>query len=298
MVINGGYPASLLCRTAAIAWNFAGKRPLAIFNFHNFVQKAHPLFTFIERMVDTLVYNSSSAIVSVSQSCLNSLSSRPVFKYPKLKYILNGIEDPIKIANQNTFNPEFNIENCDYCLILATYEQRKGHPYLLTAFKEVIVKYPNLQLHIFGYGSPSEKKKVSDIRDALLLNKNVFLHNFTDQTGPLIKNAKALLVPSQSYESFGLTIIEAMAWGTPVVVTDVGGMPEVLKDSGAGFVCSRDNPLEFASRIKEIIESPSLAAELSRNGRRTFEKKFTARRMAAEYHLLVKKSKCVESNEE
>ena len=95
-------------------------------------------------------------------------------------------------------------------------------------------------------------------------------------------------MPSQSYESFGLTIIEAMAFGVPVVTTDVGGIPEVLADSGAGYVCSKDDPVEFGQNLKKIMADSSLAVELGKNGRKMFEKKYSAAKMAAQYSTIIK----------
>ena len=97
-----------------------------------------------------------------------------------------------------------------------------------------------------------------------------------------------MVVPSQEYESFGLTIIEAMAFGVPVVVTNVGGMPEVLKDSNAGYVCSKDDPLEFADAIKSILSNPLLASELGKNSRLAFESRFMATKMTNSYRKLLK----------
>ena len=121
-----------------------------------------------------------------------------------------------------------------------------------------------------------------------VFGKNVTLNDFTPETSALIGGASVLVVPSQSHESFGLTIVEAMAFGVPVVTTDVGGMPEVLGDSNAGYVCSKDDPLEFAAAIKKILRTPTLATELGRNGRKTFKQRFTASAMAQQYESLLK----------
>jgi len=78
-----------------------------------------------------------------------------------------------------------------------------------------------------------------------------------------------------------------MAFGIPVITTNVGGMPEVLENSHAGYVCSKDDPKAFAEVIKNILGNPALASELCRNGRKTFEQRFTATKMASEYRQLL-----------
>ena len=288
MVINGGYPASLLGRSAVIAWWLAGKRPLAVMNFHNSTTSPPWHSSFFENVIDSLVIRSASHIVSVSKACLGSLANRSSFMgCKKLSFIYNGIGDPASFL-QTAATTTIGVALKPYCLMLATYESRKGHAYLLQAFQSVVKDFPDMQLQIYGHGRPHEKKQVADEVMRLKLEDNVKLGDFTSHTAALIANASVLVVPSQSYESFGLTIIEAMAFGVPVVTTDVGGMPEVLGDSNAGYVCSKDNPLEFAAAIKKILGNPLLASALGRNGRLAFESRFIATTMSQQYALLIK----------
>ena len=287
IVVNGGYPASLLCRCATIAWRLSGKRPLAIFNFHNSATLSPKFLGLFERFIDRMVIWSSWKIVSVSKNCISSLSNRKVFTdCAKLHYIYNGIQDPVSSPGikSNSIN---KISNERYCLLLATYEPRKGHAFLLRAFKYVVKEFPDVHLKIYGDGKLHEKQRVADEVKRLALEKNVLLNDFTANTSSLIANASVLVVPSQAYESFGLTIIEAMAFGVPVVATDVGGIPEVLAGSGAGYVCYKEDPLGFSEAIRKILGNPSLASKLGHAGRQAFERKFTADKMACGYRKLL-----------
>jgi glycosyltransferase involved in cell wall biosynthesis len=289
MVVNGGYPASFLCRSAVVAWWLAGKQSLAVMNFHNSTTSPPWYYSFFENSIDAMVVRFSSHIVSVSKDCLGSLNSRSAFiGSGKLSYIYNGIEDPTLLLKTVLTTTENKPSLKRYCLMLATYEPRKGHAYLLQAFQIVVKNFPEVQLQIYGHGQPQEKKQVADELVRLKLENNVTLGDFTPQTASLLSGASLLVVPSQAYESFGLTIIEAMAFGVPVVTTDVGGMPEVLADSNAGYVCSKDDPLEFATAIENILGNPVLASELGRNGRLAFESRFMATTMAQQYASIIK----------
>jgi len=288
MVVNGGYPASLLGRSALIAWRLVGKRPLGVMNFHNSTTCPPWHSKFLENLIDALVISSASHIVSVSKNCLGSLSYRSAFiGCNKLCYIYNGIEDPVYLLKKFSNTSDNKLPLKQYCLMLATYEARKGHSYLLKAFRNVVKNFPNAQLQIYGHSLLQEKNKVADEIVRHNLENNVSLGDFIPQTAAMLAGASVLVVPSQSYESFGLTIIEAMAFGVPVVVTDVGGIPEVLAGSNAGYVCSKDAPLEFAGAIKNILGNSVLASELGRNGRLAFESRFTATAMATNYKKLL-----------
>jgi glycosyltransferase involved in cell wall biosynthesis len=86
--------------------------------------------------------------------------------------------------------------------------------------------------------------------------------------GSLYVHAIACLVPSLTYETFGIIIIEAFARKTPVIVRDLGALPEVVDDSRGGFVYRTDD--ELLQAIRRLGDSPNLRAELGENGYQAF----------------------------
>lgn len=84
------------------------------------------------------------------------------------------------------------------------------------------------------------------------------------ELGALYYHALACVVPSITYETFGLTSVEAFARKTPVVVRNLGALPEVVQDSGGGFVYGNDE--ELLDALGRIASSPALRAELGQKG--------------------------------
>lgn len=285
MVVNGGYPSSIIGISAVIAWNLAGKQYKPVFNFHNSTAPSPWYFRIQENIMDKALIRNSAQIVSVTKACLYSLFTRSAFAdCTKMQYIHNGIEAPGKSRIHS-----IKSDASPYCLMLATYEPRKGHHYLLQAFKLVSDAKPDLKLKIFGYvAKPHEMEAIEAEVKRLKLEDKVELNRFTKEKENLIAGASILVVPSQENESFGLTIIEAMALGTPVVTTDVGGMPEVLEGTGAGLVCSKNNPEAFASAMLQILNNKELATEMGQNGLNAFNERYTAKKMAEQYNFLLK----------
>src|SRR5947207_6595031 len=93
--------------------------------------------------------------------------------------------------------------------------------------------------------------------------------------GDLLRGATCLLFPIDWPEPFGLVMIEAMACGTPVIAFRRGSVPEVIDDGVTGFIV--DNEEQAVAAIKRIGELDR------RRVRATFERRFTARRMAEDY---------------
>jgi glycosyltransferase involved in cell wall biosynthesis len=93
--------------------------------------------------------------------------------------------------------------------------------------------------------------------------------------GAFLGNARALLFPIGWPEPFGLVMIEAMACGTPVIAFRQGSVPEVIDDGVTGFVV--DDVAEAAAAVKRLGEIDRAKV------RATFERRFTAERMARDY---------------
>jgi glycosyltransferase involved in cell wall biosynthesis len=100
-----------------------------------------------------------------------------------------------------------------------------------------------------------------------------------DVKDDLLRRAAVLVLPSYS-ENFGNVVLEAMAVGTPVVVTPEVGLAEEVEHSGAGVVVSNDPPL-LAAALRELLADPARRAEMGRRGRAAVEARFTWGRVAA-----------------
>jgi glycosyltransferase involved in cell wall biosynthesis len=86
--------------------------------------------------------------------------------------------------------------------------------------------------------------------------------------GNLYYHALATIVPSITYETFGIIILESFARKTPVIVRNLGALPEVVHDSGGGFVYETDE--ELAAALNRIATEPELRSELGEKGYRAF----------------------------
>jgi glycosyltransferase involved in cell wall biosynthesis len=86
--------------------------------------------------------------------------------------------------------------------------------------------------------------------------------------GNLYFHAIATIVPSITYETFGIIIVESFARKTPVIVRDLGALPEVVLDSGGGFIYQKD--VELLSAIENLASKPDLRKEMGDEGYQAF----------------------------
>jgi L-malate glycosyltransferase len=287
--VNGSYPGGETCRLANIAWRSIGK-PRSIHNLHNYATKNRKIFSFYESFIDGKLEDSCKNIISVSKSCANSLRVRDKFKYSnKISYIYNGLDIKLNNTVANNLRETIGIsKNSKLMVMIGTYEERKGHEFLLKAMSYVYQKHINVHLAIIGSGSKSETSRVNQLIEKHTPNKNVHLTGFIDNAPQMIKGADILLIPSQSFESFGLTAVEGMLNSIPVISTDTGGLPETLGENGVtGLYSSANNYELFSKNIIYLLDNKGLRKEIGLNGKLRAENLFSPSMMAKKYKDLI-----------
>jgi len=193
-----------------------------------------------------------------------------------LRYLYDG--DPRKIAiltpgvDLDLFKPSSKSEAkksigapIDEKLILfvGRIEPLKGIDVLLYAIKILSNAYPELRLCVWIVGGdisqeveewPKELKKLSEIREVLGIHTSVkFIGRKTQKELPVYYNAADLMVMPSHYESFGITAVEAMACGVPVITTDVTGVSKLIDKKHANLITSANNPIMLAKRITALL---------------------------------------------
>ena len=289
IVINGGYPGGESCRAASISWGMFSGKLHSIHNYHQLVVKPVWHSFFQEWIVDSLVSRYTNKFITVSKAAETSMALRSAIPNMKKYYIHNGLGDYV-VSSKNKINIKSEIgvpESAPLCLMLATYEPRKGHAFLLNSFVRVLRVVPSAHLLICGHGTIAEIDSVKKLQQELGLKKNVHLMGFRDDATSLIAGSDLLVVPSQEYESFGYTSVEAMANKVPVIATNIGGIPEVVVN-GYGGQCldSRDVEL-FAQYIIQYLEDGALRLRQGELGFKRYKQFFTADLMASRYKKFV-----------
>ena len=152
-------------------------------------------------------------------------------------------------------------------------EEEYGVEYLIEAF-EILLKlakgYP-LKLLIVGKGSLDSylKAKVKDLR---IEGETVFTGYIPAGEIPFYQNMLTISVFPSLRESFGVSVVEAMACEKPVVVSNVGGLPEVVEDGVTGIVVPVANAQKLAEAIDKLVKDEDLRKRMGKQGRARVER--------------------------
>jgi len=110
-----------------------------------------------------------------------------------------------------------------------------------------------------------------------------------DQIAPLLAAADLFLLPSQS-ESFGLSALEALASGVPVVGSNAGGLPEVVRDGKTGFLCGIGDVPGMAAAALSVLTDKKRWTEMSRLAIADSRERFSQDAIVTKYELLYRTS--------
>jgi L-malate glycosyltransferase len=144
-----------------------------------------------------------------------------------------------------------------------------GIEYLIKAFKILTDKYSELPLKLLIIGDGSRKSFLLNLVNQLKLNERVtFTGQVKSEDIPLYHNMITIFACLSLKESFGVAVVEASSCEKPVVVSDVGGLPEVVDDGITGLVVPVKNYQKAADAIERLILDNDLALRLGKNGRK------------------------------
>ncbi len=161
----------------------------------------------------------------------------------------------------------------------------KGHIYLVEAAALVCSKYPETMFIIAGRGE--QQSRLEGKINELGLHENIKLLGFREDI-PELLNALDIYVMSSLSEGTPLSILEAMASGVPIVSTNVGGIPRLIKAGDNGILVDAMNPVQLANALIDFIEHKEKAAAMARQANELVKTAYSMEKMLSEYDNIYK----------
>ena len=233
---------------------------------------------FIKREIMGIGYNHRNITVihhGIDQDVYSpKVNARPVFK----KY-------PILRNKKIIFHP-------------ARMGLAKGCDVSIKALRIIKERFPDVVLVLAGTKNiidwtQSQEKDIAymvSLVKFLGLKNNVLINVYPLKEMPKLYAASIVCVyPSTASEPFGLTMLEALASARPMVVTEAGGMPEIIKDGIDGFIVPVKNFEALASRVIQLLANKDLRERLGYTGRQIIEQQYTKEIIAENTLRLYKK---------
>lgn len=161
--------------------------------------------------------------------------------------------------------------------IIARLHAVKGHRLFLQAAQEILAKKPGVHFLVVGTGP--DEKSLKKMAGDLKISEAVNFMGFVDDIPSLLSTLDVLVVSSR-WEGFGLTAAEGLAMAVPVVATEVGGLPEIIRPFETGLLVPYGNSSAMADAVIWILEHGREAREMAARGQKMVRREFTAHQMA------------------
>jgi glycosyltransferase involved in cell wall biosynthesis len=195
-------------------------------------------------------------------------------EFSRNKFVAAGFSADKIVVKPNFVDPDPGPRDRDgeYALYIGRLSKEKGLATLVQAWSRLRTRIP---LEIVGDGPEREELEAQAQSDS---TSQIAFRGRSSHEATLAaaKRAKFMVLPSECYENFPMSIVEAFACGTPVICSRLGGMEELVEDHRTGLLFAPGNADDLAEKVEWALSHPSDLAAMGREGRREFEEKYTA----------------------
>jgi len=161
--------------------------------------------------------------------------------------------------------------NQNYFLYVGRLVKEKGLEHLLKAFRHI----SKIKLRIVGQGAyRNDLEKIA--KDLNLSNVEFLGFKCGDELEKEYKNCIATVLPSVCSEIFGLTTLESFMHGKPVIASNIGGLPEIVKDRFNGLLVSPGNSEEIKQAVLKLYNNKEMTLKMGVNARKILEEKYNS----------------------
>jgi glycosyltransferase involved in cell wall biosynthesis len=191
----------------------------------------------------------------------------------KIEVIYNGLEIP-EHTNQNRFSSQkISIG------IVGQVNPRKGHHILLKALNILKKDGYNFSLKIFGTGSEGYIKELKLLITEYKLDEDVEWEGYVSYIDKIYSEINLAICPAILPEAFGLTAIEPAVYKIPVITSDIGAFPEIIKEGINGFMFKNEDYLDLYKRLKYFFDNKSELVRIGNTGYEYVKNNFNVEKM-------------------
>ena len=270
-------PAALLAHRAGVPYIV---RPLGTLNRWGIENRRPWLKRLSFRILESRILASAAGIHYTSEQELVEAGELGVSAHPLI--IPNAVELPVSQASRPVRSADRKT-----ILFLSRFDRKKGLDLLFEAFARVRQQCPDALLVLAGTGDPAWVASLKNNAERLGIAADVIWAGFLsgDDKWAALTSADVFVLPSYS-ENFGIALVEALACGCPVVLSDQVGIHREISRAEAGLV-TPCRPGELATAILNVLTDAALRRRMSENGVRLARQKFSleavSRQLAAAY---------------
>jgi glycosyltransferase involved in cell wall biosynthesis len=233
---------------------------------------------------EQLIYRDAKKIIVPSRYIHNSLVEKQNIPSEKIDVVWYGF-DPEKYSKVD-FNEikkireEFQTNGKFVIGLVGRLGIEKGHRYLIEAVDKLKETIPNLLVLFIGEG-PQRKSLEKQIRE-LKLEEFIKFTGWRKNAIDFINAVDAIVQPTLQ-EAFSQVMVEAMWMSKPLIMTEVSGATDIIKNYDNGLLIEKNNSIEIAKAIENVVQDKSLRDKIAANGHKFVTENLTAEKIVPQY---------------
>lgn len=163
----------------------------------------------------------------------------------------------------------------EYILYFGRIAPEKGLETLLLGFERLLCQHPLARLLIVGAPTPEQERLEHILNERRISNVEFVGFQEGEQLNMLIDGARFSVCPSIWYENSPMTVYESLAHARPVIVSNIGSLPEQVEDGADGLLFEPGNHEQLADKMAALWEDPALASHMGKTGRDRMQRLFS-----------------------
>jgi glycosyltransferase involved in cell wall biosynthesis len=197
-------------------------------------------------------------------------------EFARRKFIAGGLPEEKIFVKPNFLAPDPGVRDSlgEGAVFVGRLDEQKGVRTLLDAWQKFNIQIP---LRIIGDGPLLDELRRQKAHSRLE-KISIEGRKSHDETLAAIRSARLVIFPSEWYECFPLTLVEAFACGVPVIASRLGAMAEIIEDRRTGLLFNPGDSADLAQKIDWTATHPAELQEIGRACRREYELRYTAER--------------------
>ena len=239
-----------------------------------------------------LTYEATEVIVN-SNYMKNEIQRLFGLPFDKINVIPNGINlsNFTGIERDYDFRRQYAMDNEKIILYVGRLVYEKGVQHLIAAMPKILSNYNDAKLIIAGRGGMMDELRAE--ASNLGLNDKIYFTGYLNskQVQKMYKCADVAVFPS-TYEPFGIVALEAMLAGVPTVVSDVGGLDEIVTHGVDGMKSYAGNANSIADSVTALLYDHQLATNVSKKAKQKVKDQFNWEKIAQDKHFTYEKAIC------
>jgi glycosyltransferase involved in cell wall biosynthesis len=256
-----------------------------IYTEHNKQERYH----FATRWMNLATMNWLTQVVAVSEDVEHSVRRhKPTLKVP-LKTLLNGVNDQDfapGVFDRNEIKLALGIP-LDSLVVgtIAVFRSQKRLELWMETASKIAAERP--QVHFIIVGDGPLKEDLLRKRTNLKMDHNIHFTGLQTEVRPYLA-AFDVYMMSSLFEGLPIALLEAMAFGCPVVSTDAGGVKEVIRHGYEGLLCDTNQPELLSGLALSLLNSAETRKHLAKQARKRIESSFSMKEMVQALEALYK----------